>query len=83
MGGLGHWPQEAVSTDKGWSRSAWDPAGLPSGEASLAESWRNRGQRTGPAKTQGQVWPENGKGCEAEPSTESEGSEAERETGRF
>lgn len=69
--------------DKGWSHSAWDPAGLPSGEASSAESWRNRGHRTGTAKTQGQVWPEDCKGCETEPSTESQRSQAERETGRF
>lgn len=39
-GGLWHWPQEAVSMDKGWSPSAWDPVGLPSGEES---SLRHRG----------------------------------------
>lgn len=51
--------------DKGWSGSAWDPTGLPSGKEFSDESSRNGGQLLGTvlleegtasAKTQGPVW---------------------------
>lgn len=61
VGGLWHWPQEAVRMDKGWSHSAWGPAGLPSREESplshrgVAVSHRNgdAGRRHGFSQSPG------------------------------
>lgn len=92
VGGLGHWPQQAMSTDEGWPHSAWDPAGHPSGEDSSpshrgvavshwnGDAGRRHSFSQGPGDRCG--W-RTAKAVRLNQVTKPEGSQAERETGRF